>query len=94
MTLNSGTFEARLYKHAHRLLKTHETLLRDKVRNAAFYEALKKSVKPGDVVLDVFGEDKINLRVSHRGNVNANKTVFVAEFVIAMSPDRRTCGES
>lgn len=53
MTLKSGSFEAQLNAHAQRLLKTHETLLRDKVRNAAFFQALQKTVKPGDLVLDI-----------------------------------------
>lgn len=53
MTLESDTFEARLNAHAQRLLKTHETLLRDRVRNGAFYKALEKNIKPGDAVLDI-----------------------------------------
>lgn len=55
-TINSMSDEitpARLNAHAQRLLKTHETLLRDTRRNAAFYKALEKTVKPGDVVLDI-----------------------------------------
>ena len=51
--LSTGTIEAQLYDHAHRLLKTHETLLRDAMRNRAFYEALKRNVKSGSVVLDI-----------------------------------------
>lgn len=42
-----------MYDHAHRLLKTHETLLRDAVRNRAFYQALERNVTPGSVVLDI-----------------------------------------
>lgn len=54
MTLESNTFDARLNAHAQRLLKTHETMLRDKTRNAAFYKALEKTIKPGDNVLDIW----------------------------------------
>lgn len=53
MTQDHITFDERLNAHAQRLLKTHETLLRDRVRNAAFYKALEKTVKPGDFVLDI-----------------------------------------
>lgn len=53
MKLGSDTFEARLNAHAQRLLKTHETLLRDGVRNAGFYKALERCVNPGDTVLDI-----------------------------------------
>lgn len=53
MTFEPDTFNARLNAHAQRLLKTHETLLRDKVRNTAFYKALEKTVKPDDFVLDI-----------------------------------------
>ncbi len=51
--MDKPTFEAQLYEHAHRLLKTHETLLRDAVRNQVFYEALKASVTGDSVVLDI-----------------------------------------
>lgn len=53
MTFKSASFEAQVNAHAQRLLKTHETLLRDKVRNAAFYKALQKTINPGDAVLDI-----------------------------------------
>lgn len=53
MTQDHTKFHGRLNTHAQRLLKTHETLLRDKVRNAAFYKALEKTVRPGDFVLDI-----------------------------------------
>lgn len=53
MTSKSGKFDGRLNAHAQRLLKTHETLLRDAVRNAAFFQALEKTVKSGDFVLDI-----------------------------------------
>ncbi len=47
------TFEAKVYEHAHQLLKTHETLLRDAVRNRAFYDALARHVTPESAVLDI-----------------------------------------
>lgn len=42
-----------LNQHAGRLLKTHRTLLSDKVRNRAFYEALKHTVTAESTVLDI-----------------------------------------
>lgn len=53
MRLESDIVDTRLNAHAQRLVKTHETLLRDGVRNAAFYKALEKNIKPGDAVLDI-----------------------------------------
>ncbi|MDQ3747650.1 MAG: hypothetical protein M3367_01355 [Acidobacteriota bacterium] len=44
---------ARLYDHAHKLLRAHEVMLGDAVRNRAFYEALKKCVTSDSVVLDI-----------------------------------------
>lgn len=52
-TTSSDTFEAQLSVHANRLLKTHETLLRDTVRNRAFYDALSRNVTESSVVLDI-----------------------------------------
>jgi ribosomal protein S18 acetylase RimI-like enzyme/SAM-dependent methyltransferase len=45
--------QARLFAHAHQLLKTHETLLRDAERDRKFYDALKKRVVAGAAVLDI-----------------------------------------
>lgn len=47
------SLEAQLYNHAHKLLRAHEVLLRDAVRNRAFYRALEKCVKSDSVVLDI-----------------------------------------
>ena len=44
---------APLYNHAHELLRAHEVLLRDAVRNRAFYRALEISVNSDAVVLDI-----------------------------------------
>ncbi len=49
----ANDFEASLYDHAHKLLRAHEILLRDAVRNRAFYNALKKRVAADSVVLDI-----------------------------------------
>lgn len=49
----SNNLEAQLYDHAHKLLQAHEVLLRDAVRNRAFYKALKKCVASDSVVLDI-----------------------------------------
>ena len=51
--LNTDNLQAKLFDHAHRLLKTHETLLRDTERNSKFYDALKQRVTPGCAVLDI-----------------------------------------
>jgi predicted RNA methylase/GNAT superfamily N-acetyltransferase len=40
-------------QHTARLLKTHRTLLSDKVRNLAFYKALEQTVTNGSNVLDI-----------------------------------------
>lgn len=42
-----------LNQHAARLLKTHQTLLKDQIRNEAFYEALKQTVTRESTVLDI-----------------------------------------
>ena len=49
----SNDLEARLYDHAHKLLRAHEVLLRDRVRNRVFYKALQKCVNSNSVVLDI-----------------------------------------
>lgn len=49
----SNSLEAQLYDHTHKLLRAHEILLRDRVRNRAFYKALEKCVKSDSVVLDI-----------------------------------------
>jgi ribosomal protein S18 acetylase RimI-like enzyme/SAM-dependent methyltransferase len=51
--LNTDNLQAKLFDHAHRLLKTHETLLRDTERNRKFYEALKQRVTPRCALLDI-----------------------------------------
>ncbi len=51
--MSQPSFESQLYSHAHQLLKTHETLLRDAVRNRAFYAALERSVTADSSVLDI-----------------------------------------
>ncbi|MBK6749161.1 MAG: GNAT family N-acetyltransferase [Acidobacteria bacterium] len=51
--MSQPSFESQLYSHAHQLLKTHETLLRDEVRNRAFYAALERSVTADSAVLDI-----------------------------------------
>ena len=51
--MGQASFESQLYSHAHLLLKTHETLLRDAVRNRAFYDALKRCVTADSSVLDI-----------------------------------------
>jgi ribosomal protein S18 acetylase RimI-like enzyme/2-polyprenyl-3-methyl-5-hydroxy-6-metoxy-1,4-benzoquinol methylase len=53
ITLNNENPQARLFDHTHRLLKTHETLLRDTERNSKFYDALKQRITPGCSVLDI-----------------------------------------
>jgi SAM-dependent methyltransferase len=45
--------EGRLYQDAFQILKVHELLLRDEVRNSAFYRALEASVTPASRVLDI-----------------------------------------
>ncbi|MFN6965036.1 MAG: 50S ribosomal protein L11 methyltransferase [Pyrinomonadaceae bacterium] len=45
--------QAHLAEHAHRLLKAHETLLRDAERNRKFYNALRKRVADGARVVDI-----------------------------------------
>lgn len=52
MTLENIS-EAQLYNHVNQLLKSHEKLLGDKVRNQAFYKALQKCVTKDSVVLDI-----------------------------------------
>lgn len=49
----SNSLEAQLYDHTHKLLRAHEVLLRDPVRNRTFYSALEKCVKPDSFVLDI-----------------------------------------
>ncbi|HEX8265610.1 MAG TPA: 50S ribosomal protein L11 methyltransferase [Pyrinomonadaceae bacterium] len=49
----TNDYEARLYDHAHKLLRAHDVLLRDAVRNQAFYNALKKRVRTDSIVLDI-----------------------------------------
>lgn len=49
----SNDLEAKLYAHAHKLLRAHEILLRDAVRNRAFYKALETCVTSDSVVLDI-----------------------------------------
>jgi len=51
--MSQPSFESQLYSHAHQLLKTHETLLRDAVRNRAFYSALEQCVTADSHVLDI-----------------------------------------
>ncbi len=51
--MSQPSFESQLYSHAHQLLKTHETLLRDAVRNRAFYRALERCVTADSCVLDI-----------------------------------------
>ena len=51
--VDPGMLGPKIYEHSHRLLKTHETLLRDSVRNRAFYEALKRHVTLDSIVLDI-----------------------------------------
>lgn len=45
--------EKNLFNHATELFKGHEKLLGDKVRNRAFYDALKRRVTPDTSVLDI-----------------------------------------
>ncbi|MBX7183989.1 MAG: 50S ribosomal protein L11 methyltransferase [Vicinamibacteria bacterium] len=45
--------EAQIYDHTVRLLRDHEALLQDRVRNRAFHRALERRVKPGSTVLDI-----------------------------------------
>ncbi len=45
--------EARLFDHTHKLLRAHEAMLRDAVRNRAFYNALKRRVSEDSIVLDI-----------------------------------------
>ena len=45
--------EAQVAEHVARLLRTHERLLADGVRNRAFHTALSRAVRPGSVVLDI-----------------------------------------
>jgi SAM-dependent methyltransferase len=45
--------EPHSYQHAHDLLKVHEALLQDHRRNRAFFQALRKTVQPDSVVLDI-----------------------------------------
>ncbi len=49
----SNSLETQLYDHTHKLLRAHEILLGDAVRNRAFYKALQKCVKSDSVVLDI-----------------------------------------
>lgn len=49
----SNSPEAQLYDHTHKLLRAHEVMLRDEVRNRAFYQALQKCVKSASIVLDI-----------------------------------------
>ena len=51
--MNAQNLQARLFAHAHSLLKTHETLLRDAERDRKFYDALQRRVTPGSTVLDI-----------------------------------------
>ena len=51
--LNNYDHQAKLFGHAHALLKTHETLLRDGERNVRFHDALRSRVTPGSNVLDI-----------------------------------------
>ncbi len=51
--MSQPSSESQLYSHAHRLLKTHDTLVRDEVRNRAFYAALERSVTRDSCVLDI-----------------------------------------
>jgi ribosomal protein S18 acetylase RimI-like enzyme len=50
---NYEGIDHRLSAHVLRLLKTHETLLRDAERNRVFYDALRRSVSEGSAVLDI-----------------------------------------
>ena len=49
----SNSLEAQLYDHTHKLLRAHEVMLRDAVRNRTFYKALQKCVTSDSVVLDI-----------------------------------------
>ena len=51
--LSTDNLQARLFNHAHQLLKTHETLLRDRERDQKFYAALQRRVTDGARVLDI-----------------------------------------
>jgi precorrin-6B methylase 2 len=45
--------ESEIYDHVRQLLLDHEKMLADAARNRAFYEALRRRVGPGSVVLDI-----------------------------------------
>lgn len=45
--------ESQIYNHANELLRSHDVLLRDAVRNRAFYAALERTVNSDSKVLDI-----------------------------------------
>ena len=51
--VDGGAAEAQLYSLTCQLLTIHESLLRDRNRNVAFFEALRRSLTKGGTVLDI-----------------------------------------